>query len=45
MKRLALLFVVLLGGSTAVSSGTPKHPRILGIARVQILTSDISAAL
>jgi catechol 2,3-dioxygenase-like lactoylglutathione lyase family enzyme len=44
MKRSALLFAVLLCSSAAASSGAPKRPRILGIARVKILTTDISAA-
>ena len=44
MQRLALLFAVLLCCSGAASSDTPKRPRIFGIARVQIFTSDISAA-
>src|SRR5467141_2456923 len=44
MQRLALLFAALLCCSGAASSDTPKRPRIFGIARVQIFTSDISAA-
>ena len=44
MKRSALLFAVLLCCSIASNSDTPKRPRILGIARVRILTSNISEA-
>ncbi len=44
MKRLVLLFAVLLCCSGTASSDAPKRPRIFGIVRVQILTSDISAA-
>jgi catechol 2,3-dioxygenase-like lactoylglutathione lyase family enzyme/predicted enzyme related to lactoylglutathione lyase len=44
MKRSALLFAVILCCSVVAASDAPKRPRILGIARVQILTSDISAA-
>lgn len=44
MKRLALLFAVLLCCSGASSSNPPKRPRILGIARVEILTSKLPAA-
>ena len=44
MKRPALVFAVLLCCSVAAGSDAPKRPRIFGIARVQILTSDISAA-
>jgi catechol 2,3-dioxygenase-like lactoylglutathione lyase family enzyme/predicted enzyme related to lactoylglutathione lyase len=44
MQRFALLLAVLLCCSGAASSDAPKRPRIFGIARVQILTSDISAA-
>jgi len=44
MKRLVFAFVILACCVAASASGTPKRPRILGIARVKILTSDISAA-
>ena len=45
MKRSALLFAILLGCSVASKSDTPKRPRIFGIARVQIFTTDMPAAL
>ncbi len=44
MKRLVFALVILACCVAASASDTPKRPRILGIARVQILTSDISAA-
>ena len=44
MKRLALLFAILLCCSTSASSRSSKPPHILGIARVRILTSNISEA-
>lgn len=44
MKRFPLLFTVLLCCSIASSSNTPKRPRIFGITRVQIFSSDLPAA-
>jgi catechol 2,3-dioxygenase-like lactoylglutathione lyase family enzyme len=44
MMRLTLLLAILLCCSTSASSDTPKRPRILGIAAVTILTSDIPGA-
>ena len=44
MKRFTLLFAVLLWCSAAASGNAPKRPRILGIAAVTILTSDIPEA-
>lgn len=45
MKRLALLLVVLLCCSIASNGDTPKRPRILGIARVAILSTDLPQSL
>jgi catechol 2,3-dioxygenase-like lactoylglutathione lyase family enzyme len=44
MKRPALLFAGLLFWVVASSGNPPKRPRILGIARVQILTSKLPSA-
>jgi len=44
MKRFAIAFAILACCIAAPASDPPKRPRIFGIARVQILTSDISAA-
>jgi catechol 2,3-dioxygenase-like lactoylglutathione lyase family enzyme len=44
MKRFAITFVILACCVAASASDPPKRPRITGIARVRILTSDISAA-
>src|SRR5215470_3006880 len=40
MKRSALLFAVLLCCAAAVSSDTPKRPRITGIAAVTLVSTD-----
>ena len=42
MKRLAIAVAML--ATCAPANDPPKRPRIFGIARVQVLTSDISAA-
>ena len=44
MKRTALLFAVLFCWVVASSTNSLKRPRILGIARVEILTSELSTA-
>ncbi len=44
MKHLAPLLAVLLCALVAVSNAAPKRPRIFGIARVQIYSSDLPAA-
>src|SRR6266446_148265 len=44
MNRSILLFAALFCCTVAVGNDAPKRPRIFGIARVQIVTTDISAA-
>ncbi|HEX4543218.1 MAG TPA: VOC family protein, partial [Candidatus Acidoferrum sp.] len=44
MKRPAVALLILFWCVATLASDPPKRPRIFGIARVQILTSDISAA-
>jgi catechol 2,3-dioxygenase-like lactoylglutathione lyase family enzyme len=44
MKRSALLFTILLCCAVAASSDSPKRPRILGIAYVRILVTNVDKA-
>ena len=44
MRRLTIAVVVLLGCVTAFASDPPQRPRIFGIARVELFTSDLRAA-
>jgi catechol 2,3-dioxygenase-like lactoylglutathione lyase family enzyme len=44
MKRTTIAVTALLCCAAASASDSPKRPRIFGIARVQVLTTDISAA-
>jgi catechol 2,3-dioxygenase-like lactoylglutathione lyase family enzyme len=44
MNRSLLLLAALLCCTVAAGNDAPKRPRIFGIARVQIVTTDISAA-
>jgi catechol 2,3-dioxygenase-like lactoylglutathione lyase family enzyme len=44
MNRSVFALIILVSCVVASASDPPKRPRIAGIARVQILTSDISAA-
>lgn len=45
MKRSALLFTMLLCCATAASSDSPKRPRIFGLVRVSILSTDVPQSL